>query len=486
LADLAERLRVPLAGRYRIEREQGRGGMATVFLAEDLKHHRPVAIKVLDPDLAAVIGPKRFLREIEVAARLQHPHILPLLDSGDADGLLYYVMPYVAGESLRTRLDRERQLPVEDALQLGGEVASALDYAHRHGVVHRDIKPENILLGDGQAVVADFGIARAIATAGGAKLTTTGASLGTPLYMSPEQAMGSDELDGRSDLYSLACVLYEMLSGQPPFIGSTAESLVHQHLSVEPRPVTLLRTIVPQHVDRALAKSLAKAAADRFGTASEFAAALAPRSATGAVAAEPRPAKPARPRARALAVAVAIAVVAFTAFAASQRLGPFARWLGGSSSAHAANKEWILVAEFEGPPDDSTLAIATRDLVSAALDQSAIVATVPREQIRLALERAGKPTNTRVDAELAKELAYRSAVRAVVEGKIGRLGRGFSVVLRVVDAESLKVVLTERAAAMNQDALIPTLGKLAEIRPLIAEARMALASAEGMAKSARR
>jgi len=475
LADLVERLRVPLADRYWIERELGRGGMATVFLAEDLKHHRRVAIKVLDPELAAAIGPERFLREIEVAARLQHPHIVPLLDSGDAGGLLYYVMPYVADESLRERLLRERQLPVEDALRLGAEVASALDYAHRHKVVHRDIKPENILLLDGQAVVADFGIARAIAVAGGAKLTTTGTTVGTPLYMSPEQAMGSAELDARSDLYSLACVLYEMLAGQPPFTGATVESLVHQHLSVEPRAVSTLRTTVPQEVDRAIAKALAKAAADRFGTASEFAAAIATRPAPVAERAQPRGPGPARHRARMLAVGAAIVVVAFLGLAASLKLGPFARWLGGSSPAHAARKEWILVAEFDGPPDDSSLAVTTRDLVSAALDQSAIVATVPPEQIRIALEMAGKPTSTRMDAELAKQLAYRSAVRAVVEGKIGRLGRGYSVVLRVVDAESLKVILTERAAAKDQDALIPTLGRLAEkLRAGLGEKRDAI------------
>src|SRR5262245_15971521 len=206
--------------------------MATVFLAEDLRHHRRVAIKVLKPELTALLGPERFLREIEIAARLQHPHILGLLDSGEAQGLLYYVMPYVEGESLRERLNRELQLPLEDPLRLAREVAEALDYAHREGVVHRDIKPENILLAAGHAVVADFGIARAVSAAGGPKLTTTGTAIGTPTYMSPEQVMGTRELDGRSDIYNLGCVLYEMLAGVPPFTGATGQSLAHQHLSV--------------------------------------------------------------------------------------------------------------------------------------------------------------------------------------------------------------------------------------------------------------
>src|SRR5690348_12773155 len=216
------RLAAALAGRYRIERELGAGGMATVYLAHDLRHERRVAIKLLRPELAAVIGAERFLGEIRTTANLQHPHILPLFDSGAADAFLYYVMPYVEGESLRARLSREKQLPIGEAVRLGGEIASALDYAHRHGVIHRDIKPENILLHEGTALVADFGIALAVSSAGGNRLTETGLSIGTPQYMSPEQAMGDRDLDARSDIYSLGAVLYEMLVGDPPFLGSTA------------------------------------------------------------------------------------------------------------------------------------------------------------------------------------------------------------------------------------------------------------------------
>src|SRR5664279_2681861 len=214
-----QRLSAALADRYRIERELGQGGMATVYLAHDLRHDREVAIKVLHPDLGAALGADRFLSEIKTTAKLQHPHILPLLDSGDADGLLYYVMPVVTGETLRTRLERERQLPIPEAVRIAREVASALDYAHRQGVIHRDIKPENILLHDGQALVADFGISLAVQQAGGQRMTQTGLSLGTPQYMAPEQAMGDRAVDARADIYALGAVTYEMLAGEPPFVG---------------------------------------------------------------------------------------------------------------------------------------------------------------------------------------------------------------------------------------------------------------------------
>ena len=271
--DLAA-LKAGLADRYALERELGRGGMATVYLAEDLKHHRKVALKVLSPDVASAIGADRFLREIEIVARLRHPHILPLYDSGEAAGFLFYVMPFVEGESLRDRLSRDKQLSVDDALQFAREISDALSYAHSHGVVHRDIKPENILIDSGHAVVADFGISKAIAAAGGDQLTETGLSLGTPTYMSPEQASGESEIDGRSDLYALGCVLYEMLAGRPPFSGPTMESVVRQHLTLEPTPITALRPAVPGWVAAAISRSLAKAPADRFNPVAQFGEAL--------------------------------------------------------------------------------------------------------------------------------------------------------------------------------------------------------------------
>src|SRR5437879_1089488 len=249
--------------------------MATVYLAQDLKHHRKVAIKVLEPEIAAALGPERFLREIEIAAGLNHPHILPLYDSGEAATSLYYVMPYLEGETLRDRLNRERQLPLEDALRITREVADALSYAHDHDVVHRDIKPENILFQAAHAVVSDFGIARAITAAAGGSLTATGIAIGTPAYMSPEQATGSSRLDGRSDIYGLGCVLYEMLAGEPPYTGPTAQVVMAKRLADPVPSVRRLREGVPPAIDAAVSRALAKAAVARFATAALFADALA-------------------------------------------------------------------------------------------------------------------------------------------------------------------------------------------------------------------
>src|SRR5678815_4988175 len=269
-----DRLAAALADRYRIERELGQGGMATVYLAQDLRHHRQVAIKLMRPELAAVIGAERFLSEIRTTANLQHPHILPLFDSGEADGVLYYAMPFVEGESLRDRLSREKQLPVGDAVRIATEVASALDYAHRHGVIHRDVKPENILLHDGSALVADFGIALAASRAGRERMTETGVSLGTPQYMSPEQAVGERDLDARSDVYALGCVTYEMLTGEPPFTGPTPQAIVAKVMTDEPAEVASLRKTIPPHVADAVHTALQRLPADRFESPRLFAAAL--------------------------------------------------------------------------------------------------------------------------------------------------------------------------------------------------------------------
>jgi formylglycine-generating enzyme required for sulfatase activity/tRNA A-37 threonylcarbamoyl transferase component Bud32 len=273
---IVERLTAALADRYRIERELGQGGMATVYLAQDLKHHRRVALKVLRPELSAAIGADRFLREIELTAGLQHPHILPLFDSGEADGLLFYVMPFVDGESLRDRLERERSLPLAEALRIASDVAAALTWAHSRGVVHRDIKPENILLAGGEALVADFGIALALTERDGMRLTGTGLSLGTPAYMSPEQIAGNKEIDGRSDVYALGCVLFEMITGEPPFIGPSPQSIITQALVDIPRHVRSLRGDVPLEVDVALMRALAKEPADRFATPRDFVDGCAP------------------------------------------------------------------------------------------------------------------------------------------------------------------------------------------------------------------
>ena len=281
-----DRLSAALSDRYALERELGQGGMATVYLARDLRHDRRVAIKVVRPEIAAVIGAERFVREITTIAHLQHPHILGLIDSGEAGGTAYYVMPFVEGESLRTRIQREKQLPIADAVRLTTEVAAALDYAHRHGVIHRDIKPENILLHDGSALVADFGIALAASTAG-TRMTETGMSLGTPQYMSPEQAMGEREITAAADIYALGCVAYEMLTGDPPFSGSTAQAIVAKVVTELPRSLVAQRHTIPPNVDQAVLTALEKLPADRFATAGEFGAALGERGYTSAMASRP-------------------------------------------------------------------------------------------------------------------------------------------------------------------------------------------------------
>jgi len=317
-------LNAALAGRYAVDREIGAGGMATVYLARDLKHDRNVALKVLLPELGAILGAERFQSEIKVTANLQHPNLLPLFDSGEANGLLFYVMPYVEGESLRARLDREKQLPINEAIRIASAVASALDYAHRHNVIHRDLKPENILLHDGQPLVADFGIALAVSKAGGQRVTQTGLSLGTPQYMSPEQATGDRAIDGRTDIYSLGAVTYEMLAGEPPHLGTTAQAIVAKVLTEIPRSVRLARPSVPEHVEAAVEKALEKLAADRWATAKEFGDALVNESAMHATSASgtrarAKASKPGLSARAQVAIAVGTAIVGVIATKAAER-----------------------------------------------------------------------------------------------------------------------------------------------------------------------
>jgi len=362
LADLLARLQAALADRYTIERELGRGGMATVYLAHDPRHHRRVAIKVLKPELAAALGPERFLQEIEIAAGLTHPHILPLHDSGEATGLLYYVMPYVEGETLRNRLDRAGQLPLAEAVQITREVADALSYAHSHDVVHRDIKPENILLEAGHAVVSDFGIARAITAAAGGNLTETGIALGTPGYMSPEQGAARGHVDERSDIYSLGCVLYEMLAGEPPYTGPSAQIVISKRLTDPVPSVRRLREGIPAAIDAAVSRALAKAAADRFATAALFAEALA---APPAVPAPVHPSRRGRPLlGRRLAYGVGLAALALLA-----AIGIFTRSPARSGTSHPSPQRMLVVLPFEnlGRPDDEYFADGMTEEVTARL-----------------------------------------------------------------------------------------------------------------------
>ncbi len=407
-----------LAGRYRIERELGAGGMATVYLAEDLKHHRKVAIKVLKPELANALGPERFLKEIETTANLRHPHILPLFDSGIAKVEVsagpgpaaespsrravespFYVMPYVEGESLRDRLNRERQLPIEEALAIAREVADALGYAHSVGVIHRDIKPENILLERGHAYVADFGIARAVSAAGADRLTQTGTAVGTPLYMSPEQAAGSSDLDGRSDLYSLACVLYEMLAGEPPFTGATAAVVTRQHLVTEAAPITNKRPAVPAEVAGALARALAKDPADRFSPAGQFVQALGSGTTSGTLR-------------MATATAIRSSGARTGLIAAGAAVLALLAWFGGRAllSGGAPRFERIAVLPMENQTGDSTQAFfaegMTRELIGVLGDAG----------VRVLGHRAVAPYqhSTKPIGEIAKELG----VDAIVSGAV--------------------------------------------------------------------
>jgi serine/threonine-protein kinase len=380
MPDVAERLATALEGRYRIERELGTGGMATVYLADDLRHGRRVAIKLLHPELSAVLGPERFLAEIKTTAGLQHPHILPLFDSGAADGLLFYVMPYVEGETLRRRLQREHQLSISDAIRLATEVADALGYAHDHGIIHRDVKPENILLGypsrgrgstgTGHALVADFGIALAVEQAGGSRLTQTGLSLGTPHYMAPEQAMGEKSIDARADVYALGAVTYEMLAGDPPFTGPTAQAVVAKVITERPRPLREIRETVPPHVAAAVHATLQKLPADRPATAADFARALS-QEGTG----QPTVAVSVRPRRRTGVWAAAGAAAAFAGLAGyalgragapapaeppPSRLAVLASILGGSGAA-TTHRQLALT------PDGSGLVFVATDPGSASV-----------------------------------------------------------------------------------------------------------------------
>ncbi len=416
MADLLARLRAALSGRYTIERELGRGGMATVYLGRDLKHHRAVALKVLRPELAAVLGPERFVREIEIAAGLTHPHILPLHDSGEADGFLYYVMPYIEGESLRDRLNREKQLSIDEATQIAGEVASALAYAHSHDVVHRDIKPENILLVSGQAVVSDFGIARGISAAGGEKLTATGVSVGTPMYMSPEQAAGGP-VDGRSDTYSLGCVLYEMLAGEPPFTGPTAETVLHQHLVAEPPRIAAIREAVPAPIEAAIRRALAKVPADRFATAAQFAAALVEPSAAVHEPVAGRPTAVHRVR-RVVAVGAVVGALVAIAVVASSI------WRAGSKGTAVQSLAVLPLANLSMDSSQRYFADAMTDLMITHLARSPYLRVTSRTStLRY---RGGQKSIPDIARELHVDL--------VVEGSVVREGQRVRITAQLIRA----------------------------------------------------
>ncbi len=431
MTDALSALSAALADRYRLERELGHGGMATVYLAQDLKHDRAVALKVLKPELAHALGPERFLREIQVTAQLDHPHILPLLDSGDAGGFLYYVMPYVQGETLRTRLMREKQLPLDDALQIAAEVADALNYAHGQGIVHRDIKPENLLLAGRHVRVADFGIARAVTAAGGDSLTATGVAIGTPAYMSPEQAGGSKDVDGRSDLYSLGCVLYEMLAGHPPFTGGTAHEILARHSMDAVPSLAAARPTVPEGLERAIATALAKVPADRFSTAAQFADALARRGSSATVGA----ARSSRRVARLAVIAVAGMV---TVGGAILMLRPSPKAPGYARTAIAVLPLQNLSAQ--GP--HAYFAGGLHDELLTQLSKVAALKVISRTSV-MGYESTKTPLR-----QIASELG----VGSVVEGSVQIEGSRLRVNVQLIDAATDAPVWAERYDRTLDDA----------------------------------
>jgi eukaryotic-like serine/threonine-protein kinase len=422
-----------LADRYTILRELGSGGMATVYLAEDIKNRRPVAVKLLRPDLAAVLGPERFLREITLTARLDHPHILPLLDSGEAEGLLYYVMPYVEGESLRDRLNREKQLPVDDALQITREVADALGYAHSRGIVHRDIKPENILLSGGHARVADFGVARAITEAGEQSLTATGLAIGTPAYMSPEQTVGTRDLDGRSDLYSLGCTLYEMLAGEPPHTGASAQAVIAKRLSTPPPRVSLVRETIPNWVESALMKALQRLPADRFPTAARFIEALDEHAADPAAS---RPAAGVRPRISAGAVAlVMVAAVA---------VGLLLVWPEPDRSGAVRSLAVLPLENLMGEADQDYFVEGMHDALIAELSKVAGVTVTSRTS---AMRYRGTDKSI---PQIARELG----ADGVIEGSVFREGDKVRITVQLIHGASDRHIWSESYQRGLRDVLI--------------------------------
>jgi DNA-binding SARP family transcriptional activator/tRNA A-37 threonylcarbamoyl transferase component Bud32/TolB-like protein len=413
----ARSLEQALADTYRIGREIASGGMATVYLARDLRHDRDVAVKVMHPELASTLAAERFLQEIKIAARLTHPHIVPLYDSGSVDGYLYYVMPYIEGESLRHRLEREKQLPLDEALEIVSEVAEALGRAHELGIVHRDVKPENILFSGGHALVADFGIARAITAAAESRLTRSGMVVGTPSYISPEQGAGASEVDGRTDVYSLGCVLYEMLGGEPPFTGPTPETIARQHVSVAPRSIIDLRPTVPQNVAAAISRALAKTPADRFSRVAQFAEALAP-SATR------RGAR--RWSGRRRMVLAATSALLLVVAAVVGRLG-FAPELDGNR---------VVVLPLENRTGDTALALLgsmAADWITQGLQGIDVIEVVPTATgVEPGPDLAGLRGSTR--ASTARAVGEATGAGTVVGGAYYRRGDSLEFQTQVIDA----------------------------------------------------
>jgi serine/threonine-protein kinase len=444
MSDDLSTLRAALADRYEIERTLGEGGMATVYVARDVRHHRQVALKVLKPDLAAVLGAQRFLNEIQVTANLQHPHILGLYDSGTADGSPFYVMPLVQGESLRDRLARETMLPISEAVRIAQQVAGALEYAHRQGVIHRDIKPENILLQDGEVLLGDFGIALAVRDAAAGRLTGTGLSLGTVGYMSPEQASGERDLDARTDIYSLGAVLYEMIAGEPPFRGPTAQATVAKLMTERPTSLRVVRESVSPALEQAVMRALAKAPADRFATARELADAVTRGIAApaGGLTTDARPSSPRRRLVWGIGSVVVVIAAAVLMLAKRGTLN-----VGGVTQSGSVNIRSIAVLPLDNYSGDST-----QDYFAEGMTDELTAALATISQLRVtsrgsAMQFQGKQRPPTPD------IAKRLNVDAVVEGSVVRSGDKVRITAQLIDARADKHLWSESFERNSRDVL---------------------------------
>ena len=464
-SDLRELIAAGLADRYTIQDEVGSGGMAIVFSAFDLKHERNVAVKVLRPEIGAALGNDRFVQEIKTTAQLSHPNILSLLDSGEVDGLFYYVMPFVEGETLRERLQRERQLSFEDAQQIVMEVGDALSYAHSRDVLHRDIKPENIMLESGHAIIADFGIARAISDAGMARLTQTGMVVGTPAYMSPEQAAGDPNLDGRSDVYSLGAVFYEMLVGAAPYDAPTPQAVIARQLSEEVPRVSEQRDTVPAVVDYAVTKSLQRLPADRYATIFQFLEALKQTELTRAATVELKKFKRG-PKSRKKWVVAAVVVASLVGAAA----------LYSASGVQFDERDWILIADFENQTGDPIFDESLNTALTVGLQQSQHVNVFPETRVAETLQRMGRQEVETIDQTIGLEVAIRENLRVLVVPRIGRVDSVFDITTRIIDPGTGEDLKSRSVRATGRAEVLPALDKLAKkLRRDLGESMLAVA-----------
>jgi len=457
-----EHLRTAIADQYMLGEEIGRGGMAVVYAAEDLRHHRQVAIKVFHPELAAAVGAERFTREIEIAARLNHPHIVPLFDSGNVDGILYYVMPLLNEGSLRGRLTRDKQLPLGEAVRIINETAAGLDFAHEAGVIHRDIKPANIMFSGGEVMLADFGVATAVAAKGGEALTATGLAVGTPAYMSPEQSAGVHDVEARSDVYALGCVAYEMLAGSPPFEGPTPQAVQARKMSGEVQSLRVVRDTVPPAAERVIRKALAPTPADRYATAGELAAAL-----RGAIASPEgtRPGVAGRPgrrdTRRKLAVIGGAAVIALAIWHFG--LGGLPGTVRPAAASFFQERDRVVVSDFQNQTADEAVGLAMRQAVITDLHQSPHVSVVDYAELGQVFRRMQIPDTSRLTPRRALEVARREGYPAVIGGAITPLGTGFLMTGEIVEASTGEVAVRVRETAEDERDVLPAVERLSRL-----------------------